>query len=201
MILLALAQLLILVIYARSRNGGFLFDDHAITDMEPHFLRWELAWTGKIYKDRPARFRYALQTLVFEPRSLTHMGYLWTWKAAGRRLKPFTFHVVNVWLHQWNTLLVYLLAYSIRPSIAGAAALIFAIHPHQVAAVSYISGRAVLQSTFFALAGAYITLFSPFWIVGLLAWVFAYLSKEDGFLWVLVFLMSFAVLRFCFGSI
>lgn len=202
--LLSLALLLILVLYARSIRGGFLFDDHAITDM--HFERWERSWKGKIYANRPARFRYALQTLVVEPRGLVHLGYFWTWRLAGRRLDPWMFHAVNMWIHQLNTVLVFLLAYQIRPSIAGIAALLFAVHPHQVAAVSYISGRASLQTTFFALAGVYFAYVGPslslwFLVPGIISTVFTQLSKEDGFLWIFLFGITFGVLRSYFGSI
>ena len=204
MILLCLSLLAILVLYSRSVNGGFLFDDHAITDM--HFERWEKAWKGIIYADRPARFRYAVRTLIIEPRGLTHLGYYWTWKVAGFR--PAVWHSVNMWLHMANTFLVYVTCEAIHAGAGGIAAFLFAVHPHQVAAVSYISGRASLQTTFFALAGIYLANFGRpavpvpwLFLTCITCGIFAQLSKEDGFLWLLGFGFIFLGLRFCFGSI
>lgn len=203
MIFLLVALFAILILYSRSVHGGFLFDDHAITDM--HFERWERAWKGIIYPDRPARFRYALQTLIVEPRGLTHMGYYWTWKLAGFR--PAAWHRVNMALHFANTVLLYLFCRDLYGGAgAGIAAILFAVHPHQVAAVSYISGRASLQTTFFSVAGIYLANFGyprSLWLLlpCITCAVFAQLSKEDGFLWILGFGLIFLALRFWLGSI
>lgn len=229
--ILALAELAILVLYSRSLFGGFLFDDHAISDMDfnrrGYYLDGSLDWTDPrnhtippvpVYKIAGARFdtEFSIKSMNWyqfkrtfwrafcsfcsEPRAFTHLTYLWCWKAGHRRLVPWIFHAINIWIHQLNTLLVFMLVLQIRPSIAGYAALLFAVHPHQVAAVSYISGRAGLLVTFFALAGtlAGTFLFLP---VVILCALFAHRSKEDGYAWLIFLGISFAVLRSYFGSI
>lgn len=183
----------VIVIYSRSIRGEFLFDDHAITDM--NFKRWELAWQGKDNPSDPLSFSKALRYTFMEPRSLTHLGYLWTWQLFG--FAPMAWHAVNIVLHLANTFLVFLLTATIRPDVSGPAAFLFAVHPHQVSAVSYISGRASLQVTFFAIAAIYIAWSAPL-ITGLpalyLSATFATRSKEDGYLWLLAVSFAFSLL-------
>jgi len=72
-------------------------------------------------------------------------------------------HIFNVSLHIINALLVYLIVLTLirRPDgrdaylTALAAALVFALHPIQTNAVTYISGRAVLLASMFYLASFY----------------------------------------------
>lgn len=197
---LLLAFIAVIVIYSRSIRGEFLFDDHAITDM--NFKRWELAWQGKDKPSDPLSFSKALRYTFMEPRSLTHLGYLWTWQLAGFR--PIVWHAVNVGLHLANTFLVFLLAVNLRPEIATPATFLFAVHPHQVSAISYISGRASLQASFFALSAVLIAFLTiSFWSfqVAFLSVAFSYKSKEDGPLWVILLAITFGVLRFWLGSI
>lgn len=188
-----LAFIAVIVIYSRSLRGEFLFDDHAITDM--NFRRWELAWQGKDTESDPASVIKAARYTFMETRSLTHLSYLWTWQLAGFR--PIVWHSVNIVLHLANTFLVFLLAVNLRPAVALPAAFLFAVHPHQVSAVSYISGRASLQVTFFAIAAIYIASSLPA-IIGfpafMLSSIFATRSKEDGYVWIVVFSLSFAAL-------
>lgn len=188
----------VLVIYLRSIRGEFLFDDHVISDM--NFKRWELAYQGKDTFDDPPRFFKALVYGFMEPRALTHLGYMWTWKMFGFR--PIAWHAVNIALHFANTVLVFLLVMQIRPGLAGPAAFLFAVHPHQVSAVSYISGRAALQTAFFSLAAIYVFIVMPLSVsfpVGTLSIWFAMRSKEDGFWWSLILGHSFLALRALFG--
>lgn len=178
----------VLTIYSRSIRGEFLFDDPAIWDMD--FERWRLTYQGKDKPSDPPAFWKALSYGFFEPRSLTHMGYFWTWQAAG--FNPVVWHAVNMGFHLANTLLVYWIAGAIRPAAAPIAALLFAVHPHQVAAVSYISGRAGLQSVFFALLSVLVITSNPdSFLIGFPAYylciLFSMRSKEDGALWCLIF--------------
>lgn len=223
MILLISALVTVLGIYLRSIDGGFLFDDHAIGDMDFNrrrcYVAGRIPWEDLRNHTTPpmpiepllqefspsgrGRFRVALRSFLTEPRALTHLTYLWTWDAW--TLAPEGWHYFNLLMHAQNTILVYVLAWNLRPSIAGITALLFAVHPHQVAAVSYISGRAGLLVTFFALAGALIcnplggthSLFSV--TVACLAFILAERAKEDGLLWSFLFLAGYAALRFFFG--
>lgn len=209
--------LTVIILYWESIAGEFLFDDPAILDMD--FPRRMVVIAGGIDWDDPGNraspprpavemitaptLRRSLTWFTSEPRALTHLGYYWTWRLAG--FNPIAWHLVNIGLHLVNTGMVYLFArVFLKPEPAGFAAVLFAFHPHQVATVAYISGRAGLQTTFFALAGLYIAWFipdHPFANIPayLLAVFFAGRSKEDGVLWLLIFAASAVVFRFYFG--
>lgn len=223
MTMLFIAVCLACVIYSRSIRGGFLFDDHAISDMD--FPRREAIILGIIDFDDPGNrasppasideifartggdgrswFRTALRSFFLEPRSLTHLGYYWTWKLD--RLEPSAWHSVNLYIHCANIWLVYLFAKLFLPVYpAGIAALIFAVHPLQVAAVAYISGRAGVQCTFFSLAAVLIGAgpVSLWTLPGFfLAVTFAMRSKEDAPLWLMLFGTTYAVYWYFFGLI
>jgi len=69
------------------------------------------------------------------------------------------FHLTNVLLHAFNTLLVWLLVRMFQQrigasniAVATVAALLFAVHPFQVEVVAWVNGRMMLLSTLFALA-------------------------------------------------
>ncbi|MDD5556262.1 MAG: tetratricopeptide repeat protein [bacterium] len=73
-------------------------------------------------------------------------------RAWGRN--PFGFHLTNVFIHFLNASILFLLLSSLPSARAAAlpASLLFALHPLQANAVSYISGRTDLFAAFFLLA-------------------------------------------------
>lgn len=83
---------------------------------------------------------------------LAHVSYAIDHALSG--LRPSTFHATNLILHGANTLLVYacLAAIGAAPLAAFIAALIFGVHPVQVEAVAWVSGRSTLLYAFFFLA-------------------------------------------------
>jgi hypothetical protein len=103
---------------------------------------------------------------------------------------PAAFHVVNIALHLANCVLVYAVVgrmvprATAVPAIAALAAAIFLLHPTQVGAVSYISGRATSLMTFWLLLGhlaAMRWLEKPLvrWLaISLVAFILAVGSKE-----------------------
>lgn len=221
MIFLLAAWAASLAIYYRSIDGDFLFDDPALWDFDfPR--RWEVVrgrieWNDPRNRTSPPasiesmlcashvplganrRLFWAAQALnnfMQEPRALTHLGYLLTWKFF--EFSPRAWHAVNVALHLANITLVYLFVrLFFAPSLAGSAALLFAVHPHQVSAVSYISGRASLQVTFFALAAAILGASNnPAVLAGAFVSVLlAMRSKEDGPLWIMFCALSYWLLK------
>ena len=68
-------------------------------------------------------------------------------------LNPRAYHATNLLLHVFNSLLVMLFAARLtgRRWIGGVAGLLFAVHPAHVEAVSWLSSRKDLLSTFFML--------------------------------------------------
>lgn len=73
-------------------------------------------------------------------------------------------HLINVWLHAMNGLLVFALALAVAdPLAAGLAALIFLLTPLNSEAVAYLSARSDLLMTACALLGALATLRPGVW--------------------------------------
>ena len=76
---------------------------------------------------------------------------------------PFFFHLQNIFWHALNAVLVFLLGRRLLGSDAGGliAALLFALHPVQTEAVTYISSRRDVLSTFFFLSCLVLYLRTP----------------------------------------
>ncbi|MFN7971201.1 MAG: tetratricopeptide repeat protein [Acidobacteriota bacterium] len=69
------------------------------------------------------------------------------------RLEPFAFHLTNVMLHALATIAAYAMLRTVAPELATAAAILFAVHPVHVEAVSWIVGRAEVLCALFLFAG------------------------------------------------
>jgi len=103
---------------------------------------------------------------------------------------PLGFHLTSILIHAANVLLVFALARRLTKDLVSATltALIFAVHPIQTDAVTYISGRRdVLFALFYILAfHTYLTYYGSRWSVKtvayfllfLLLWMLSLLSKE-----------------------
>lgn len=106
------------------------------------------------------------------------------------KLNPFSYHLVNIFLHFFNCLLLYYFALKILKSDALSllVSLLFATHPIHTEAVAYVSlGRAELLSYFFFFSSllAYVNIktFKRFrlklYIPSLILFFLALLSKEN----------------------
>jgi hypothetical protein len=109
-------------------------------------------------------------------------------------LHPALYHLTNVCLHIGNTLLVYWLLLLLsrgRRDIAFLTALLFALHPINAEAVSWVSARKDLLSGFFALASsiAYLRSRTRFPWPSVLLFLCALLSKVSVVLLPPVFLL------------
>lgn len=119
-----------LLVYLNSLSGVFQFDDYNVIVNNPAVHGWSQWWHG-----------------VLGIRPLLKMSYTLNWTSG---LGLIGFHLFNVLVHVVNALLVYRLAWAAgRPSprpestekAALTGALLFAIHPVQTEAITYISGR------------------------------------------------------------
>ena len=141
--LLALA---ISITYANSFAGVFQFDDFFAIVENPVVHSFPAWWADLV--------RGGI-------RPLLKLSYLINYSAGG----IFGFHLFNVTLHFCNTLLIYALsrllirASSVHPdaqlSISWLTALVFAVHPMQVEAVTYITGRSSSLMSFFYLGSLF----------------------------------------------
>ncbi len=134
----------VLLGYADSFSGSFQFDDFNVIVDNPSVHSVPAWLSGARRGIRPLlKLTYALN---------------WTGGTG-----PFGFHLFNVAVHACNTLLVYFLSRRLvsrdgrtrgETSAAPApllAALLFAVHPVQTEAVTYISGRSMSLMAFFYL--------------------------------------------------
>jgi len=125
-------------VYLNSFWGAFQFDDFNVIVGNGTVHTWQAFLSGLPRGIRPLlKFTYTLN---------------WT---SGIGL--FGFHLVNGTLHAANAVLLFRIAENIGgPAVSGfaalLAALLFAVHPVQTEAVTYISGRSVSLMAFFYLA-------------------------------------------------
>jgi hypothetical protein len=135
---LAVAALMVVAFacYANALANGFVFDDH-----------------GHVLSDKSFRsLSNVPRLLVSSYRPLRDITYAVDFAIWGER--PLGFHLTSVLIHVANTLLVFALLLRItrKTLLATLAALIFAIHPIQPDAVTYISGRRDVLFSLFYLA-------------------------------------------------
>ena len=125
------------VVYLNSFRGVFQFDDYNVIVDNSGVHTWGAFLAGLPRGIRPLlKFTYTLN---------------WT-----SGLGLFGFHLVNVGLHAANAAMLFHLASRVGgPSVSRFAALLpallFAVHPVQTEAVTYISGRSVSLMAFFYL--------------------------------------------------
>jgi protein O-mannosyl-transferase len=121
--------------YANALQNGFVFDDN-----------------GHVLRDKSFRSLSNLpRLLVASYRPLRDISYALDFALWGEG--AFGFHLTSVLIHIGNTLLVFALVRRFTREVLPPtlAALIFAIHPVQVDAVAYISGRRDVLFSFFYL--------------------------------------------------
>jgi len=85
---------------------------------------------------------------------ITILTYAWNYQSG--KFDPLVYHKMNLYLHIFNSLLIIVLGYKIsggRLFIAGAAAILFALHPVHVESVTWAAERKdVLYTAFLLLA-------------------------------------------------
>ena len=154
---LAIAAGIILVLallaYSNSFGTGFHFDDYHQVVNNQHIRQ-----LGNI----PSFFRDA-SAASYELGQKGYRPLLYASFAANYAINYYWgpgYHEINLLLHLLNSLLVFLIAGAVlraggrertfMPALA--ASLLFALHPVQTSAVTYISGRSALLASFFCLA-------------------------------------------------
>src|SRR2546430_15790131 len=156
--------------YANSLGNEFVFDDYLLVlgNNRIRSINAALFWNSY----RPIRdISYAIDYALWGER-------------------PFGYHLTNLVIHAANVLLVFALIRRFTASLVTAVltALIFAVHPIQTDAVTYISGRRDLLFTFFYLLAfhSYLTYYRQRWalqavvyfVLFFLLWALSLLSKE-----------------------
>ena len=132
----ALIVVCVAACYANSLGNNFVFDDKAVI-LDNRLLR-SLANLPRL--------------LIASYRPLRDISHAFDFALWGEN--PTGFHLTNIVTHLANTLLVFWLVRRLTATLAAAliAALLFAVHPLQTDAVTYISGRRDVLFSLFYLA-------------------------------------------------
>jgi protein O-mannosyl-transferase len=133
------------LVYANAFVNGFVLDDRAVILDNPLVLSPGSAWRAfamPYWPDAIGGGQY---------RPLGTLSFAFDWLVSGG--DPRWFHAMNVVWHAVATILVWLLAAELlAPLAAGTAALLFAVHPVHVEAVSNVVGRLEPMAAVFVLA-------------------------------------------------
>src|SRR6185295_3114025 len=146
---------------------------------------------------RPTSFSHLMRMLTSSYRPIRNLSYALDFGIWGA--SPFGFHLTNIIIHAANTVLVFWLVRRIssnRGYLPFVAAAIFAVHPIQTNAVTYISGRRDILFSLFYIASfhAYLSfrksrspkhagLFVGLWILSLMTKEMAVSLPAVIFLW------------------
>lgn len=163
------------MLYWPATTGPFQFDDYNVIVDNPaiHSLP---AWFDSMPGIRP----------------LLKLSYTLNWSLLNGALspQPFGFHLFNIGCHLLSTALVFTLLNRLRADhrhgglIALAGAALFALHPAQTEAITYICGRSVALMSLFYLA-ALVMWLNARRTVSLVLFLCALLTKETA--WTLPF--------------
>jgi tetratricopeptide (TPR) repeat protein len=157
------------VVYANSLTNGFVFDDVY------YILKNRLVTSLSL-----SALLQLTNNNVFRP--VTMASFAFNWATSGAH--PFLYHLLNLLLHAAVVILLYFVLQTLlesvphAPTIAFAAALLFAVHPIHTEAVTSIVGRSELLATFLLLAAWLLHLRDKL-IPALLCFLLALLSKES----------------------
>ncbi|MDH4191128.1 MAG: hypothetical protein OEW21_13110 [Betaproteobacteria bacterium] len=165
------AALAAAIVYLPSFGGVFQFDDYRVIADYPVVHSWAGWWSGLGQGVRP----------------LLKASYTLNWTLGAGE---FGFHLVNIALHALNTALLVLIGRAICARCVGApraagcdgavfiAALLFALHPAQTEAVTYISGRSVSLMTGFYLGALLVYLRGGHWAISGALFALAAATRE-----------------------
>jgi tetratricopeptide (TPR) repeat protein len=150
----ALVLLAVAAAWSGAGNVGFQFDDWNVIVDNPAVHDWAAWWQ-------------------FMPgiRPLLKASYVASWGMGGGH--PAAFAWFNVAVHAVNALLVLVLVRALVPrlglvadavrGVPAACALLFALHPAQTEAVTYLSGRSVSLMAMFCLVATLLQAQAPAW--------------------------------------
>ena len=202
------AALILLVVvfisYAPAVRNGFVWDDTALILRDPLIRSWQLIpedFNHFLFLDATASDFY---------RPIQRLSY--TIDYAAFAFRPGPYHIISLLWHGLAAVALLffaeelLLAFGIedrrRQLIALGAALVWAIHPVQSAAVVYVSGRADPLAAAFGFLGLFLLLRASstlgarkllFFVASATALLLSALSKESGLIFPLIGLTFFLV--------
>lgn len=192
--------LVCLVVYYNCLNNDFVFDDKALIVYSP--LVKSLKFLPLIFKKGIYDYFWVDKVHSFDImyRPMQIVTYLIDYKIWG--LNPVGFHIVNILLHLFNSILIYCLLLELfdNKKISCIASILFLVHPIHTSVVSYIAGRADLLGCLFMLLSALLFLkfirlkINTYLVLSLLAATLGLLSRENTLiLFIFITLILFAL--------
>src|SRR5713226_3353472 len=194
----------VFISYAPALRDGFVWDDTALILRDPLIRSWRLIPEGFNH------FLFVDATASDFYRPLQRLTYTFDYALVG--FQPLLYHAMSVLWHALAALALFLFAEEFLSSfaierrhsrlIALFAALIWAVHPDQSAAVVYVSGRADPLSALFGFLGLYLVIRAAelsgarkllLLVASGLALVLSALSKESGLIFPMIALLFFVL--------
>jgi protein O-mannosyl-transferase len=181
----AVLVLACLLTYANGIRAGFTYDDKAIVRDNPR-----LRTPSKVHEIFTTSYFGGPRGTGSVYRPVLLLSYAVEWWIHGKRVEAF--HAVNILLHAGVTLLLasLLLRVGIPPAAAFASALLFAVHPVHVEAVTSLVGRGEVLSAVFSLLFLHLALRFfrprrpgvrlPLLLLAVACYALAVLTKESG---------------------
>lgn len=198
-VFILILTLLTMAVYLNSLSNGFVLDDDDLIVHNPVIKSWKLlplAFKTGLYEYSDVDKQDIAYNKMYRPmQTITYfLDYLFWGK------RPFGFRLTNIFIHILNAFLIYIIfSYLFNQQAAKISSLLFAIHPIQVSAVAYISGRADLLATLFMLLSIFFCLnfnkkisILPY-LLSLLAATVALFCRESAiflplFIWLILFI-------------
>jgi len=183
-------------VYCNSIPNVFVFDDKHMIVLNNYI---------KKFSNIPLFFKGEITTYPIEKgmyRPVLMVSFAFNYLVAG--LKPYGYHLFNILIHFLNTLFLYLFlkllfkdgSWFVRLGLA----LIFAVHPINTEAVTYISSRSTILCSFFMISGVYayvrwlISRKKYLYPLSVVFYILALLTKEIGLIFpVLLFLCEYLI--------
>ncbi|MDD5669031.1 MAG: tetratricopeptide repeat protein [Candidatus Omnitrophica bacterium] len=183
-------------VYCNSISNVFVFDDKHMILLNNYI---------KKFSNIPLFFKGEITTHPIEKgmyRPVLMISFVFNYLLAG--LKPYGYHLFNILIHFLNTFFLYLLlkllfkdgSWLVRLGLS----LIFAVHPINTEAVTYISSRSTILCSFFMISGVYaytrwlISRKKYLYPLSVLLYILALLTKEIGLIFpVLLFLCEYLI--------
>lgn len=172
------------VIYSNSLTNGFVYDDEALIVNNPVIKYPKLLPLifKKCLYDYPGIGKDITFDKMYRPLQL--LSYTIDYRIW--KLNPLGFHLANVLLHLFNSILIYYLLLIIsNNTVSKIVSILFLVHPVHTSVVTYIAGRADLLAAFFMLLSLigfsqFIKLKSKtYYIASLLSALLALYSREN----------------------
>lgn len=141
--LIATLFALSIILYARTLNYGFVWDDERI----------HLSNNQQLIKGDVKSFWLKPYSGMYIPVSYTTWAFVKTFSNSNKKISPKTFHTLNVFTHTVNCLLVFYLLFILFKNQTHAffGSLLFLLHPMQVESIAWVSEFRGLYSAFFSL--------------------------------------------------